>query len=160
MCMLTVSGSMQFRPPSSSTVVTVTVVVITLLLVVVLAAIIVVGFAFYQRKKRRLMAIAHSLDRSRSISSNSSHYSGKNDDTPDLVLRRNGRGKVDAIELTAQESYADASEVPFKQSGEIRKEDFAAHVEKFDEKRQLLFQEEFDVRRMGSYIWWMVGGRE
>ena len=34
----------------------------------------------------------------------------------------------------------------FEPSGPITEEDFATHVEKFDANRQLLFQEEFEVR--------------
>ena len=48
--------------------------------------------------------------------------------------------------MKAMEAFADPLDVPFQLSGAVTREGFAAHVEKFDAKRQLLFQEEFEVR--------------
>ena len=142
----TVSGGESPNKPITSHV-TAIVIVLVLVMAVILVVPLVIGFAYYL-KKRNMLAISYSVDRSPSISS--SHFSGKNDDTPDLVQCRNGRRQVDIIDLKAPESLEDESEILFEQSGEIRREDFAAHVETFDAKRQLLFQEEFDVRMIGG----------
>ena len=40
----------------------------------------------------------------------------------------------------------------FEPSGPITEEHFATHVEKFDANRQLLFQEEFEVRVHIAYV--------
>ena len=60
--------------------------------------------------------------------------------TPDLGRKTNGieLKRIDMINPTHDGSMLEPS-------GPIDREDFAAHVEKFDASRQLLFQEEFEV---------------
>lgn len=79
-----------------------------------------------------------------SVDSNSSSFDGTPDfsitHTPDLARKPT----KDEMEL-AMLNGLPTGKHPFVPSGPVSREDFEAHVEKFDANRQLLFQEEFDV---------------
>lgn len=53
-------------------------------------------------------------------------------------------GGIEMKEKDAE--FEDPLDVPFEPSGDITTEGFKDHVEKYDAKRQLLFQEEFEVK--------------
>ena len=129
-------------------VVIIAVIVVVGALLLLTAVLLVILCVYIRRKKREgNHDLAYHGSGNSSLSSLSSC---KNEDTPDLAKRMNGRRKHKTMEFKVREDFPDHTEVPFELSGEIRRDDFAAHVAKFDEQRQLLFQEEFDVSGGGG----------
>ena len=118
--------------PTILVAVTVTVVILAVVMGTIVIAL-VVGGLVYKRHQRR---------RKYSPRSSSSSVSEETIDYYNMSGRPNGV----TIEMKEQEPFEDPLDVPFEPSGSVSAENFKDHVEKYDVKRQLLFQEEFEVR--------------
>ncbi len=108
-----------------------------MLAVIIAAFLFMVGFCAYKRHNSRSATFSPSVDNS---SSSSACDLSRYPDTPDL-----GGDRKNGMEMKVMEAFSDPMDIPFQPSGPIRRGEFAYHVEKFDAKRQLLFQEEFEV---------------
>lgn len=132
-------GPVSGPSPTEIVIIIVCVIVVTVFLLIILA-VVIIALCFYRRTRIKSLTFSPSIDHSSNSScSDLAHYP----DTPDLGRRNNG------IELKAMEAFSDPMDVQFEPSGAIVKEEFAQHVERFDAKRQLLFQEEFEVSGRG-----------
>ena len=68
-------------------------------------------------------------------------------DTPDLTRKVNGGHE---LKILNGQFHARS---PFVPRGVLKREQFASHVEEFDSNRQLLFQEEYEVRLLSTYTY-------
>ena len=108
--------------------------ILVVLFVVVIPILLFIGVIYWLRSKKR--NTSNSFTPSVDSSMSDLRYTPDNPDS----AGENG------IELKKMEAFSDPIDLPFQPSSSIHREDFAAHVEKFDAKRQLKFQEEFEVR--------------
>jgi len=131
--------SMDLAPNSSIIAVAVPVIVVILAIVVgtIVVVLVVVGLVF---KKHRQSSY-------KPRSSSSSLSDGTLDSYNMLdVSNHNGRAMEMKERDVGAANFADPLDIPFEPSRDVTIENFKDHVEKYDAKRQLLFQEEFEVR--------------
>ena len=124
------------RPnPTILVAVTVTVVILAVVVGTIVIALVVGGLVYKRHQRKKY-----------SPRSSSSSMSEETIDYYNMSGRPNGV----TIEMKEQEPFEDPLDVPFEPSGSVNAENFKDHVEKYDVKRQLLFQEEFEVRSKDS----------
>ena len=130
------------RPAPTDEIVKIVIPVVVVVMVIVAVSIVVILVYCYCRMRRMKSKVNFpSVDESNSKSSSVDDLVSCYSNTPDMDKRKNGT----LFEMKEIEAFADPLEVPFEPSGPIPMEHFAEHVSKYDAKRQLLFQEEFEV---------------
>ena len=126
---------------SNTAIVAIPVIVVILAVVVGTIIIVLVVVGLLYKKHQR------SSYNPRSSSSSLSDGTMDSYNMLDLTKNHNGGTMIEMKERDeATANFADPLDVPFDPSGDVTIENFKDHVEKCDAKRQLLFQEEFEVR--------------